>query len=136
MTGKITLISPPDVFVNKCASIMLVNIDPGEQESVSNWFTAHPLGKELNIYFYNNEQNPSWLVTAYNIAHYRYINIDNTQDQSGALTSYLLSLDNSYYSTASDNTFEIFRLLNTSRVNSVEEFLNKVITEQYEEPQL
>jgi hypothetical protein len=132
MTGKITLISPPDVFVNKSASIILVNITPGEQESVSNWFSEHPLGRELNIYFYNNEQNISWLVTAYNVAQYRYINIDNTADQSGVLTSYLLSLENSYYSTSSNDTFEIFKLLNTSKVDSVIGFLDKVVTNEHE----
>jgi len=134
MTGKITLISPPDVFVNKSASIILVNITPGEQESVSNWFSEHPLGRELNIYFYNNEQNISWLVTAYNVAQYRYINIDNTVDQSGVLTSYLLSLENSYYSTSSNDTFEIFKLLNTSKVDSVIGFLDKVVTNEHEKP--
>jgi hypothetical protein len=132
MTGKITLISPPDVFVNKSASIILVNITPGEQESVSNWFSEHPLGRELNIYFYNNEQNISWLVTAYNVAQYRYINIDNAADQSGVLTSYLLSLENSYYSTSSNDTFEIFKLLNTSKVDSVIGFLDKVVTNGHE----
>lgn len=132
MTGKITLISPPDVFVNKSASIILVNITPGEQESVSNWFSEHPLGRELNIYFYNNEQNISWLVTAYNVAQYRYVNIDNTADQSGVLTSYLLSLENSYYSTSSNDTFEIFKLLNTSKVDSVIGFLDKVVTNEHE----
>jgi len=134
MTGKITLISPPDVFVNKSASIILVNITPGEQESVSNWFSEHPLGRELNIYFYNNEQNISWLVTAYNVAQYRYINIDNTADQSGVLTSYLLSLENSYYSTSGNDTFEIFKLLNTSKVDSVIGFLDKVVTNEHEKP--
>jgi hypothetical protein len=132
MTGKITLISPPDVFVNKSASIILVNITPGEQESVSNWFSEHPLGRELNIYFYGNEQNISWLVTAYNVAQYRYVNIDNTADQSGVLTSYLLSLENSYFSTSSNDTFEIFKLLNTSKVDSVIGFLDKVVTNEHE----
>jgi len=136
MTGKITLISPPDVFVNKSASIILVNITPGEQESVSNWFSEHPLGRELNIYFYSNEQNISWLVTAYNVAQYRYVNIDNTVDQSGVLTSYLLSLENSYYSTSSNDTFEIFKLLNTSKVDSVIGFLDKVVTNEHEKSEL
>ncbi len=137
MTGKITLISPPDVFVNKSQSIILVNTTPEEQETVSNWFSGHPLARELNVYFYNNERNLSWLVTAYNVAMYRYVNVDNTNDQSGTLLSYLLSLENTYYSTDDTNTFEIFRLLNTSRVTSIEDFLNRVIIREHiEEPQL
>lgn len=137
MTGKITLISPPDVFVNKSQSIILVNSTPEEQEIVSNWFSEHPLARELNVYFYNNERNLSWLVTSYNVAMYRYVNVDNTDDQSAHLLSYLLSLENTYYSTNDNNAFEIYRLLNTSRVSSIEDFLNRVITREYvEEPQL
>lgn len=137
MTGKITLISPPDVFVNKSASIILVNINPEEQELISDWFAEHPLGHELNIYFYNNEQNLPWLVTAYNMSSYRYVNLDNAADQSHVLMSYMLSMEDSYYSTNSENTFEIFRLLNTSRLASVVDFLNKVLTSaNNEEPQL
>jgi len=127
MSGKITLISPPDIYVNRGFSLILVNTTEQEQEAISNWFSANNLSKELSIYFYNNEQNLQWLVTAYNMAKHRYVNIDNTQDQSNALISYFLSLDNSYYTTANNNTHEVYRLLNTSKLENVTEFLEKVV---------
>lgn len=127
MTGKITLISPPDVYVNRGFSVILVNTTEEEQEKISNWFGENNLSKEISIYFYNNERNVQWLITAFNLAQYKYVNVDNSLDQSNVLLSYMLSGDNCYYSTNNENAHEIFRLLNTSKLESVTEFLEKVI---------
>jgi len=127
MTGKITLISPPDVYVNRGFSVILVNTTEEEQEKISNWFGKNNLRKEISIYFYNNEQNIQWLLTAFNVAHHRYINVDNSRDQSSVLMSYMLSGDNCYYKNTDKNAQEIFGLLNTSKLDDVIEFLEKVI---------
>ena len=127
MTGKITLISPPDVYVNRGLSIILVNTTDEEQAKISDWFVANNLSKEISIYFYNNERNVQWLVPAYNLATYKYVNVDNSTDQSNILLSYMLSGDNCYYTTNNENAYEIFRLVNTSKLESVTEFLEKVI---------
>ena len=137
MTGKITLISPPDVYVNKSYSIILVNTTEAEQEAISNWFQENELKGELCVYFYNNEKNIQWLLMAYNVAKQRYVNLDNTRDESGLLASYLLSLDNCYYTLSDPNHNEVFRLLNTSKIESIIEFLEKVVPiEQVETSEL
>lgn len=137
MTGKITLISPPDVYVNKNFSIILVNTTEEEQEAISNWFGANAVDREVSIYFYNNEKNLQWLVTAFNIAKFRYVNLDNTHDESHLMSSYLLSSENCYYTLSDNNLYEVFRLLNTSKLESVTEFLEKVIPiEHTETPEL
>jgi len=133
MTGKITLISPPDVYVNKAFSIILVNTTSLEQEKISEWFSNNNLSREVSVYFYNNDRNTQWLITAYNVAKYRYVNLSNTKDESGILASYLISMDNCYYSLEDPNEFEIFRLLNTSKVDSIVEFLEKVIPVEQDE---
>jgi hypothetical protein len=127
MTGKITLISPPDVYVNRGFSIILVNTTEEEQEKISDWFGQNNLRKEVCIYFYNNEQNIQWLLAAFNMAHYRYVNVDNSKDQSNVLMSYMLSGDNCYYQNSDKNAQEIFGLLNTSKLESVTDFLEKVV---------
>jgi hypothetical protein len=127
MTGKITLISPPDVYVNRGFSLILVNTTEEEQATISDWFGKNDLSKEISIYFYNNERNVQWLVTAFNLAKYKYVNVDNSTDQSNVLLSYMLSDDNCYYTTNNENAHEIFKLLNTSKLESVTEFLEKVI---------
>lgn len=141
MTGKITLISPPDVYVNKSHSIILVNTTDEEEALITEWFSNHNLEKEISIYFYNGTNNLQWLVTAFSIAKYRYVNVDNTNqspsDNSHFLLSYLLSCDNCHYTLKDDNLFEIYRLLNTSRITSVTEFLDRVIPIEHEqEPNL
>lgn len=112
---------------------MLVNTTEAEQEAISNWFSKVKLAKEVSIYFYNNEKNVQWLVTAFAVAKHRYINIDNTSDESYLLTSHFLSSDNCYYTLTDPNLFEVFRLLNTSKLNSIEEFLERVIPIEHDE---
>ncbi len=137
MTGKITLISPPDVYVNKSHSIILVNTTDEEEAEITDWFSKHSLEKEISIYFYNGTNNLQWLVTAFSIAKHRYVNVENTHksplDNSHFLISYLLSCDNCQYTLKDDNLFEIYRLLNTSRIASVTEFLDRVIPIEYEQ---
>ena len=133
MSAKITLISPPDVYVNKGFSIILVNSTDKEQEAISNWFSQNPLDKEISIYFYNNDRNLQWLVTAFAVSQHRYVNVNNSRDESNLLTSHFLSCDNCYYSVSDSNLFEAYRLLNTSRIDSVVEFLEKVIPIEHTE---
>jgi|LauGreDrversion4_2_1035121.scaffolds.fasta_scaffold97128_2 hypothetical protein len=137
MTGKITIVSPPDIYVNRTTSIILVNTTEKEQEQISDWFNQNQLAQELSIYFYNNERNLQWLVMSFAVAQYRYINLDNTQDQSGLLTGHFLSSDNCYYTLTDTNLYEAYRLVNTSKLESITEFLDKVISiEHTETPEL
>lgn len=133
MTGKITIISPPDIYINKTQSIILVNTTEQEQEQVSEWFSQNPLNQELSIYFYNNEKNLQWLVMSFAVANYRYINLDNTQDESHLLASHFLSSDNCYYKITDPNLFEVYRLVNTSKLDIITDFLDKVVTIEHVE---
>ena len=49
MTGKITLISPPDVYVNRGFSIILVNTTEEEQEKNRQHLGDHPGGRDVRI---------------------------------------------------------------------------------------
>lgn len=137
MTGKITLISPPDVYVNKSFSIILINTTDEEESKITEWFASNELEKEISIYFYNGSNDLQWLVTAFAVAKYRYINLKNTfeskSDNSKFLVSHFLSSDNCYYTLDDENLFEIFRLLNTSKVDSIIDFLDRVIPIEHNE---
>ncbi len=133
MTGKITIISPPDIYINRTQSIILVNTTEQEQEQVSEWFSQNPLEQELSIYFYNNEKNLQWLVMSFAVANNRYINLDNTQDESNLLASHFLSSDNCYYKLTDPNLFEAYRLVNTSKLENITDFLDKVVAIEHVE---
>jgi hypothetical protein len=133
MSGKITLVSPPDVHVNNNYSIILINTTEEEQDIISHWLSSKSLKKEITIYFYNNENNLQWLVAANAIAKCKYINLSNTRDNAQFLSSFILSYENCYYSLKDDNMFEIFKLVNTSKVDSIEEFLDRVVPIEHDE---
>lgn len=126
MTKKINLISPPDTLHNNNFSFNIVNTTPEEQESVSMFMAKDAREEELNIFVYNNESNPTWLLNTVNGKNSTYINLDNTHDISVKYVSYLLSLSGTYYSTNDKNSKEIFSLVNNNFVKNINEFLDKI----------
>lgn len=130
MPNKINLITPPDILHNKNFSISLININDKEKETCSIFLSEQDDNKEINLYAYNNDKNPNWLLNSvrWNDTPV-YINLDNTLDISVNYTSYILSLSNVYYSTTDQNKSELYSLLNVNRVSDVQEFLKKVYNE-------
>ena len=50
MEGKLTLITPPDIFENESYSILFVHLSDEDQEKVSQWFANSKIKDNLNIY--------------------------------------------------------------------------------------
>lgn len=130
MPNKINLITPPDILHNKNFSLSLININDKEKETCSIFLSKQDDNKEINLYAYNNDKNPNWLLNSVRWNETPvYINLDNTIDISVNYTSYILSLSNVYYSTTDQNKSELYSLLNVNRVSDVQEFLKKVYNE-------
>ena len=51
MDGKITLVTPPDIFENGNLSILLVNLSEEDQDTVGKWLSKSDIKENLNIYF-------------------------------------------------------------------------------------
>ena len=127
MTGKITLITPPDFFENTNTSILFANITDSEQDVISSWlYENQELTKDLNLYVYSGETNVSWFLYALSRCEYKYFNIDNVNYISQALSGYALGKRNSFYSTESENLVAVFSHINSNRVDSVETFLQRI----------
>ena len=124
--AKINLISPPDRLHNNNLSVNVINATQEEKENLSHYLTKQELEKDLNIFVYSNESNPTWLLDTVNGKNNTYINLDNTNDISVKYTSYMLSLSNVYYSSTDKNTLETYSLINQNSVEDVLDFMKKV----------
>jgi len=126
MTGKITLITPPDFFENGNLSILLAHTTEEEQKIVSDWFGANDLKENINLYFYNGEPNPAWFLYATNRCDYKYINVDCVNYITQALSGYILSKNNFYYRTDDNDIAEVYEHINTKRIDNITQFLESI----------
>jgi hypothetical protein len=129
MPNKINLITPPDTLHNKNFSLNLINTTDDEKEKISLYLGKQDDNREINLYAYTNENNPSWLLSRINGNIPTYINLDNTSDISVKYTSYILSMSNVYYFTADKNTKETYSLISANYVTGLSNFLDKVYNE-------
>tara|TARA_B100002019_G_scaffold31776_1_gene25776 strand:+ start:3894 stop:4286 length:393 start_codon:yes stop_codon:yes gene_type:complete len=130
VSQKINLISPPDKLHNSNFTFNLVNTTQKEQEEVSMFLAKNGRSEEINVYVYNNEANPTWLLDVVDGKNNTYINLDNTGDISVKYTSYMLSKGNVYYSTKDKNSEEIYGIINKNLVTDVSTFLGKIYAER------
>ena len=105
MPNKINLITPPDNLHNNNFTLSVVNTTDEEKEKISNYLSKQQDDREINLFAYTNESNPTWLLNKVNGKINTYINLDNTVDISVQYISYILSLSNVYYYTEHQNNF-------------------------------
>lgn len=129
MPNKINLITPPDVLHNNNFSLNLINTTEEEKEKISSYLGMQKDDREINLFAYTNESNPSWLLNRTNGNINTYINLDNTSDISVQYKSYILSKSNVYYYTDDNNTKEIYSLISANYVTGIDNFLDKVYNE-------
>lgn len=127
MQGRITLITPPDFFENSNESILFCNLDQTQQDKISKWLTEKEIKTDLNLYVYTNETDLPWIFYAFGRCDYRYINLDNANDVTKALAGYLISRNNTYYSTQDTNLAAIYSHISNNRINQIETFLERVL---------
>jgi hypothetical protein len=129
MSLLLTLITPPDIFENDNPSIFLINLTEQEQDIATKWLSDCTLDIELNIYFYQHEPNVVWFLHAMANASHKYINLDNTHGMSEMLTGYVLGKSSVYYSTSDKNQVAVYGHINQNKVNSIEAFFERVLSE-------
>ena len=120
---KITLITPPDIFENDSLSLLFMNVTEQEQDLASEWLGKAETDREINIYYYQGETNPEWLLFAVNRVEGVYINADTESDISKWLMSFLLSKNNTWYKTDNANLKALFSFINQKNVPDITKFL-------------
>jgi hypothetical protein len=127
MTGKITLITPPDIYENSNTSILFVNLQETEQDLISRWLTEYKLNIDCNFYVYNGENNVAWLLWAIGCCQYKFIDMDNSNEITQALSGYIVGKNNFYYKTNNENLASIYSYISNRRVLKVEQFLEQAL---------
>jgi len=127
--GKITLISPPDIFENSNTSILFSHVTEEEQDAISQWLSTATFKQDVNFYIYSGEPNATWFLYASNRCEYKYINIDCVNYITQALSGYTLGKSGTYYKTTDDNLASVYSHINSNRVNRVEQFLESILGE-------
>jgi hypothetical protein len=123
MTGKITLITPPDIYQNDQESILFIDLTEIEQDLVSTWLGKANLS--LNIYFYQGETNIPWLLHSLSCSQYKYVNLNNMSPVISYLAGYILSKPGVCYSTTNVNVSELYSHINLNKVDDVIAFLER-----------
>lgn len=133
MKNKVTLITPPDFFENNNKSILLINLNEKDQETITNWLSLSESEDNLNIYFYSGENESKWLLYALANVDKTFIDIDNHCNLSSLFCSYILSKNEVYYTTHDRSIAEIYQYINTNRVPDIDYFLENILG-QFLEP--
>ena len=130
MEGKITLITPPDVFENESYSILFIHLSEKDQETVSHWLSTANIKENINIYFYSGETDLTWFFHAMAISEYKYIDLDELNNVSSILNGYILCKKNTYYKTKDENVSAICHYINQNRITNIETFLEKAFNDK------
>lgn len=130
MTNKITLITPPDIYENSNQSLLFVNLSEKDQEAASRWLASKELKDNLNFYIFSGEPNIMWLLHASGVCGFKYADLDDGNEITAAIVPYLLGKDNFFYKTEKENLAAIYSHINTNRVITIEQFLEKVFSDE------
>lgn len=136
MLGKITLITPPDIFENSNTSILFVHLSEKDQDTVSQWLAKNDVNEDLNFYFYTGEPDVSWFLHAAARCEHKYIDLNNVNYVTQSLSGYLLGKSGVYYKVDDENVAAVYSHINTNRITNIETFLERLLIEQGYKPQL
>ena len=129
MTGKITLITPPDFYENASFSVLFMGLDDEQQEKASQWLGFKSEFPDTNMYFYQGEHNMPWLLYAANRSDVKFLNLDSEHAIITLLGSYILSKPNVYYTTKDENLKDLMGFINNNYVPDIETFMEKVFSD-------
>lgn len=109
---------------------MFVHLRDQEQDAVSKWLYSKDLGYDLNLYVFDNETDLPWFFYALNRCEYKYLNLNNLNGITQALSGFALAKNNVYYKVDDANLASVYSHINNNRVNRVEDFLEGVLIDQ------
>jgi hypothetical protein len=130
MSGKITLITPPDIYENDDTGILFIHLADQDQDQVSTWLSKINLSKDVNFYVYNGENDIPWLLWAMGYCKFKFIDLDHVNNITRSLSGYILGRQGFYYKTQDENLASIYSYISNRRVLAVEQFLEHIFNDQ------
>lgn len=127
MENKITLITPPDFFENESFSILFVHLSEEDQGKVSSWLANANLTEHINIYFYDHEIDLNWFFYTLSRCEYKYIDTNDLNYATQALSGYILGKKNTYYKVDDESMSAVYHYINQNRVTNIESFLERAL---------
>ena len=132
MQGKITLITPPDIYENSNYSVLFIGINEDEQERTSKWLAKKENLPNCNFYYYQGENAPEWLLYALNRSDAIFLNLDCDSAIINIMGSYILGKFGVSYTTKDENLKALISYINNQYVSDIEVFLEKVFNDEQE----
>ena len=130
MSGKITLITPPDIYENDDTGILFIHLADSDQDHVSSWLSKINLSNDVNFYIYNGEHDIPWLLWTMDHCKYKFIDLDYVNNITQSLSGYILGRQGFYYKTQEENLAAIYAYISNRRVLAVEQFLEHIFNDQ------
>lgn len=126
MDGKITLITPPDIFENNNATILFVHLTDDEQTQISEWLSKSNINVDLNIYVYEGEMDMAWIFYVMSHCEYKYINLNRVNNITQPLSGYMLGKSNFYWRLDNEEQALVYSHISQHQVTQVEQFLESI----------
>lgn len=127
--NKITLITPPDYFENSNPSILLIGLNEEQQDQITVCLGNTDVSPDLNVYYYQDEDNLEWLLYALARSGATFVNGDCENFTVRNLLSYILSRPNVYWTTKDEDIKKLFGYINGHYVNTIEDFFKGLLDE-------
>ena len=103
MEGKITLITPPDIYESFNKSLLLIGPSEQDQDQACLWLGTNAKELDLNLYFYQGETNIPWLFYAMSKASFTFVNLNTDIAIINIMGSYILGNPNVFYTCNDEN---------------------------------
>ena len=130
MDGKITLITPPDIFENDSYGVLFMHLSESDQQLVSEWLAESNIKEHINVYFYDHEIDLPWLFHALARCDYKYIDINELNTVTRSLSGYIVGKKNTFYKVDDESLSAVYHYINQDRITNIETFLEKAFNEQ------
>ena len=123
MANKITLVTPPDMILNRVQTILLITPSADIKNSLEYFLST--IKANVNIYIYDgNQQDHKWLLTVAVRANAVIVDCDNVPEDLSHFLSYIISMPNTYYRIT--NPKVDYLLINPNRFHDFPDLKTKI----------